>query len=246
MQFDVQSNLAATDRAVSSPERDGQPARAVMLSRAYATTVDDLWHAVTTADRIPRYFAPVTGDLELGGRYQVEGNAGGTVTECEPPSRFALTWEFGGDTSWVEFRVAGRRPVAEPGSRSPTPRSSPSTGTPSGRARSASAGRWDSSDLRYAPGQPGRARGRTMEEFVASPDGRAFIHRQQRRLEQGSDRKPARIPKPPPRPPNAPPPSTPASPPIPNSPFPLAAVGAGLQPAQCPRCHAPPRPEVVQ
>ena len=114
MQFDVQSNLAATDRSVSSPERDGQPARAVTLSRAYATTVDDLWDAVTSADRIPRYFAPVTGDLELGGRYQIEGNAGGTVTECEPPSRFALTWEFGGDTSWVEVRVSGegRRPRA--------------------------------------------------------------------------------------------------------------------------------------
>ena len=62
---------------------------------------------LAAADRIPRYFAPVTGDLALGGRYQVEGNASGTVTECEPPSHFALTWEFGGDTSWVEVRVSG-------------------------------------------------------------------------------------------------------------------------------------------
>ena len=106
MQFDVDNNLAATDRSVSSLGRDGQPARTVTLSRAYATTVEDLWDAVTNAERIPRFFAPVSGDLELGGRYQIEGNAGGTIMECEPLSRYALTWEFGGDLSWVEARVS--------------------------------------------------------------------------------------------------------------------------------------------
>ena len=106
MQFDVATNLAATDRTVSALERDGQPARAVTLSRAYAATVDDLWDAVTNPDRIPRWFAPVSGDFALGGRYQIEGNAAGTITECEPPSRYALTWEFGGDLSWVEARVS--------------------------------------------------------------------------------------------------------------------------------------------
>ena len=106
MQFDVETNLAATDRSVSSLERDDKPARAVTLSRAYATTVEGLWDAVTNADRIPRWFAPVSGELALGGRYQIEGNAGGLITECEPPSHFAQTWEFGGDVSWVEVRVS--------------------------------------------------------------------------------------------------------------------------------------------
>ena len=106
MQFDVETNLAATDRSVSALERDGQPARAVTLSRSYATTVDDLWDAVTNAGRIPRWFAPVSGDLALGGRYQIEGNAGGLITTCERPSHFALTWEFAGDVSWVEARVS--------------------------------------------------------------------------------------------------------------------------------------------
>ncbi len=106
MQFDVDANLAATERSVSSLERDGRPARAVTLSRAYATTTEDLWDAVTNAERIPRWFAPVSGDLALGGRYQIEGNAGGLITECEPPSHFALTWEFAGDVSWVDVRVS--------------------------------------------------------------------------------------------------------------------------------------------
>ena len=37
--------------------------------------------------------------------YQVEGNAGGTIVVCEAQSHFGLTWEFGGDTSWVEVQV---------------------------------------------------------------------------------------------------------------------------------------------
>ena len=31
----------------------------------------DLWEALTSAERIPRWFAPVSGDLRLGGRFQV-------------------------------------------------------------------------------------------------------------------------------------------------------------------------------
>ena len=49
---------------------------------------------------------PISGNLEPGGRYQLEGNAGGVVTACERPSHFAITWEFGGDVSWVEVRCS--------------------------------------------------------------------------------------------------------------------------------------------
>ena len=46
-----------------------------------------MWDAVTSAERIPRWFLPISGDLRLGGRYQLEGNAGGEVLECAPPAR---------------------------------------------------------------------------------------------------------------------------------------------------------------
>ena len=106
MNFDPSTHLSALERAVSSGEREGEPARAVTLSRCFGATAPDLWDAVTNPERLPRWFAPVSGDLEAGGRYQVEGNAGGVITECERPSHLALTWEFGEDVSWVEVSVA--------------------------------------------------------------------------------------------------------------------------------------------
>ena len=99
-------HLHAVQRTVTGSERDGRPSRTVALSRTYATSVDDSWNAVTSAERIARWFLPVSGELVLGGRYQLEGNAGGTITACEPPSHLALTWEFAGDVSWVEVDVA--------------------------------------------------------------------------------------------------------------------------------------------
>ena len=94
---------------MSSLERDGQPARAVTLSRSFETSVENLWDAVTNAGRIPLWYAPISGDLQPGGRYQLEGNAGGSITACERLSHFALTWEFGGDVSWVEAQVSAER-----------------------------------------------------------------------------------------------------------------------------------------
>lgn len=106
MGLNVESHLGAVDRTVSSLETDGQAARAVTLVRSYATTVEDLWDAVTSVERIAHWFVPVSGDLKLGGSYQLEGNAGGTITHCKRPSFLALTWELGGDVSWVEARLA--------------------------------------------------------------------------------------------------------------------------------------------
>ena len=106
MNIDVEGHLGAVERAVSRLEREARPARSVILARTFDTTADDLWSAVTSAERIPRWFLPVRGELKLGGRFQLEGNAGGAITACEPPAHCALTWEFGGDTSWVDLRVA--------------------------------------------------------------------------------------------------------------------------------------------
>jgi uncharacterized protein YndB with AHSA1/START domain len=108
MNPDIASYLGTTTRVVHDRERDGAPVKVVAASRTYDTTVEDLWDAVTTRERIERWFVPVTGELRLGGRYQIQGNAGGTVTTCEPPRHFALTWEFAGATSWVDVTLSAR------------------------------------------------------------------------------------------------------------------------------------------
>lgn len=110
MNFDVEKHLVAIDRSVSFLERDGKSASAVAISRTFDANLSDLWNAVTNPDRLPLWFTNVTGDLQLNGRYHVEGNASGTITDCKPQSHVALTWEIFGDISWVELRFDSEAP----------------------------------------------------------------------------------------------------------------------------------------
>ena len=106
MTIDSDWHLRAVERSVSFAERDGHSASVVTLSRGFSTTDEELWDAVTSAERIPHWFLPVSGDLRRGGRFQLEGNAGGEITVCEPRSQFTLTWEFAGDVSWIEVSIS--------------------------------------------------------------------------------------------------------------------------------------------
>src|SRR4029434_452351 len=99
MTQDIAGLIGAVTREVTGREHDGRPARVVSASRTYDTTMEDVWDAVTNAERIPRWCLPVSGDLRLGGRYQLQGNAGGEITRCEPPRAVGMTWEFGGEVS---------------------------------------------------------------------------------------------------------------------------------------------------
>lgn len=105
MSFDLMGHMNAMSRVVRDAERDGQPVKAVIASTVYATDAADLWDALTSPARLARWFAPVSGDLRLGGRFQVEGNASGTITECVSPHRIAATWEFGGGLTWIEIAL---------------------------------------------------------------------------------------------------------------------------------------------
>jgi uncharacterized protein YndB with AHSA1/START domain len=105
MKVDISGALGAVVREVRSGERAGKPMRVVVASRIYDTTPDDVWDALTSVERIPRWFLPISGDLRIGGRYQLKGNAGGEILRCDPPSRLEVTWEFGGQISWVEVKL---------------------------------------------------------------------------------------------------------------------------------------------
>ena len=105
MHIDVPTVVGAVVRSVETRLHDGREAKVVIAARDYDTDIEDLWDALTSRERIPRWFLPITGDLRLGGRYQLQGNAGGTITRCEPPRVVGMTWEYGGQTTWVEVRL---------------------------------------------------------------------------------------------------------------------------------------------
>ncbi|MEV6826941.1 SRPBCC family protein [Amycolatopsis sp. NPDC051102] len=103
--IDVTHQISAVRRTLGDRVLEGKEARVLTISQVYDTDVADLWDACTNPERIPRWFLPVSGELKVGGKYQLEGNAGGTVERCDPPKSFAATWEFGGNVSWIEVRL---------------------------------------------------------------------------------------------------------------------------------------------
>ena len=114
MDFYYEHHLASLQRSVlshegpqdSPPDLDAGPGHEVTLSRAYAVPVTDLWEAVTNPARLAHWFMPVSGVLQSGGHYQLEGNAGGTITLCKAHDIVRLTWEFAGNISLVNLSFA--------------------------------------------------------------------------------------------------------------------------------------------
>ena len=106
--IDIANQLNAIHRQVERrPAADGDGERvSVLLRRSYDTTVQDVWDAVTDPDRMKRWFLPVSGDLQVGGSFQLEGNAGGEILTCEPPRLLRVT--FGDPNSIVELRLTAQ------------------------------------------------------------------------------------------------------------------------------------------
>jgi uncharacterized protein YndB with AHSA1/START domain len=106
MKIDIAEHVGAVTRTVLERDHNGRRARVVVATRTYYAEIADVWDAMTNAERIPRWFLPISGDLRLGGRYQLHGNAGGEITRCEPPRHLGVTWEFAGEVSWVTVQLA--------------------------------------------------------------------------------------------------------------------------------------------
>jgi uncharacterized protein YndB with AHSA1/START domain len=97
--IDIVHEIDAVQRAVTSGRIAAGEGRTVRLERTFEAPIEDVWDALTDAERISRWFLPISGELHVGGRYQLEGNAGGEILECEPPKRFRVTWVYGEVTS---------------------------------------------------------------------------------------------------------------------------------------------------
>ncbi|MEU8613361.1 SRPBCC family protein [Actinoplanes sp. NPDC048791] len=102
--IEIAEQLEAIQRTVSRGPIEGGEGVTVLLGRVYDGAVEDVWAALTDPERIRRWFYPVSGDLRAGGKFQLEGNAGGDILACEPPHLLRLT--FGGPLSLVELRLS--------------------------------------------------------------------------------------------------------------------------------------------
>lgn len=96
---------SSISRRLETLEYEGQDARSIIIERPYLTNIDDLWQAIVDPKRLQRWFLPVSGELHEGGRYQLDGNAGGLITVCDAPKRLQLTWEMNGGISWVHLTL---------------------------------------------------------------------------------------------------------------------------------------------
>jgi uncharacterized protein YndB with AHSA1/START domain len=104
--IDVNQQINAVRRQVGARVLEAGEARVMTVSQTYDASLDDVWDACTSAERIARWFLPISGDLRLHGRYQLEGNASGEIERCDPPKSFAATWEYGGEVTWIEVRLS--------------------------------------------------------------------------------------------------------------------------------------------
>ena len=94
--FDLAVHLTKMSRGVASTRREGERAKVVRASCVFDASPEVVFRALTDPERLSRWFLPVSGDLRVGGTYQLEGNAGGSITTCDAPTELSVTWVSGG------------------------------------------------------------------------------------------------------------------------------------------------------
>lgn len=109
---DVLDELAAARRTMGTATLPAGDAYTMELRRHYDAPVDDVWHAITDSERLGRWLRPVTGDLQLGGSFDLDSGEHGEILACDPPRRLRVSWLFGpGADEWpgtseVEVRLS--------------------------------------------------------------------------------------------------------------------------------------------
>ncbi|WP_337824801.1 SRPBCC family protein [Amycolatopsis sp. A1MSW2902] len=109
---DVLDELAAARRAMGTATLPAGDAYTIELRRDYDASVDEVWNAITDPERLGRWLKPVTGDLRLGGSFELDVGEHGEILACDPPQRLRVSWLFepGADewpgTSEVEVRLS--------------------------------------------------------------------------------------------------------------------------------------------
>lgn len=107
---DVNAQIGAVARGFESVTHDDGLSFVQTLAQTYPSPIDDVWDAVTSAERIPRWFLPIEGDLREGGHFQLQNHAGGDIRSCEPPREgragYTVTWGMGmGEPALLHIRL---------------------------------------------------------------------------------------------------------------------------------------------
>ena len=82
----------------------------VVFHRRYHASVDKVWAALTTPERLADWFAVADVDLRVGGTIRFDWNgmhqADVRITVCDPPRSLAWIWTIGGHDTLVRFDLA--------------------------------------------------------------------------------------------------------------------------------------------
>ena len=103
--IDVVQQINAVRRRVGTRALEAGEARTVIISQIYDAAVEDVWDACTSAERIPRWFLPVSGDLSSAAATSSRATRAARSSAVTRRTASSLTWEFGGQVSWVEVRL---------------------------------------------------------------------------------------------------------------------------------------------
>jgi len=95
---------------------------AIRVEDVYDTSIDDLWAACTTPERLSRWIAEVSGDFRVGGTihavFTSTWTGPGRIEVCDAPRHLLLTMEPGTDEetqieAWLSEEGSGTRLVVE-------------------------------------------------------------------------------------------------------------------------------------
>ena len=77
----------------------------VRVEDVFATSIDDLWSAITEPDRLAHWIADVSGDLRAGGEFRATFTSGwtgtGVVDVCSAPAHLRVRTQQPGESATV-------------------------------------------------------------------------------------------------------------------------------------------------
>lgn len=99
------SDIDSTARWTVRQTKDGEPARLVALSDTFEAAPEAVWSAIVEPKNLGVWFFRLQGKLHQGGNYRLRQNADGEILECDPARRLAVSWNYGGMTSWLTLSL---------------------------------------------------------------------------------------------------------------------------------------------